>query len=637
MKKQIFIVAIFFMIGMAVPAQSNFSSSIAGEALNLDGVNDYIVCPIAVSSFSSGVFTLEAWAKSSSNSSYTSIIKNWGHTLNGAFHLGTTLIGDKFEIYLTQSNGTTIFATDPATIALGTWYHIAAVADGTNLRLYKNGIQVASTSYNGTLLTNFPYTFIGAKPNDTGTAPSSPEAGHWNGILDELRIWNRPLCQGEIQNNMNGEIATTASSLLANYHFNQGVASSSNPTITSLNDATGNLNTGLLTNFALVGSTSNWIAPGGVVSGSLVPAFVSPTVTIFGSNAICNGATTTFTASGNVITYTWTSGPNNSLYTISPTITTTYSVSGTNTAGCLSNIATKTLSVNPLPVVSVNNGVICYGNSFTITPSGASTYTISGGSSVVTPTANTSYNITGTSSFGCVSSNTAVSSVTVNALPTVSVNSGVICSGDSFTIAPSGTADTYSYSSGGSIVTPTANTLYTVTGTSTVTSCTNTAITAVTVNALPTINAVSNASVLCVGQSASLSANGTITYTWNTNATTSVIFVSPSVTTTYSVTGTDINGCSNSTTITQSVTACTSLFTIKGKEIQVIAIYPNPNRGEFMLDISVSGQYLIVNGLGELVQKIEGVAGLQKIDMFNLPKGIYYLVGENIRSKFLIE
>nr|HMT30220.1 hypothetical protein [Bacteroidia bacterium] len=52
--------------------------------------------------------------------------------------------------------------------------------------------------------------------------------------------------------------------LVANYHFNQGVAGGTNTGATSLTDATGNGFTGTLTNFALTGSTSNWVAPGGV-------------------------------------------------------------------------------------------------------------------------------------------------------------------------------------------------------------------------------------------------------------------------------------------------------------------------------------------------------------------------------------
>ena len=73
-----------------------------------------------------------------------------------------------------------------------------------------------------------------------------------------------------------------------------------------------------------------------------------------------------------------------------------------------------------------------------MTPSGATTYTYSSGSNVVSPLTNTSYSVTGTSALGCIGVSTAVSNVTVNTTPTITVNSGVICTGQSFTMSPSG-------------------------------------------------------------------------------------------------------------------------------------------------------------------------------------------------------
>jgi len=177
------------------------------------------------------------------------------------------------------------------------------------------------------------------------------------------------------------------------------------------------------------------------------------------------------------------------------------------------------------------------------------------------------YNVTGTSVQGCVSSNTAVSSVTVNSIPVISVNSGSICSGSSFTINPSG-ANIYTISGGPAIVSPTTNSSYSITGTS-VQGCvsSNTAVSSVTVNPLPSVTATTNNTLLCTGQTASLTANGASTYLWNTSATTSVIAISPNVTTNYTVTGTDANGCANSVVLTQSVSACTGHYFYKCKKI----------------------------------------------------------------------
>lgn len=104
---------------------------------------------------------------------------------------------------------------------------------------------------------------------------------------------------------------------------------------------------------------------------------------------------------------------------LSPTITNfnfnqtgTYSLTVYDAGGCYQ---TATLNVIiSQPFVSVNSGTICIGNSFSITPSGAATYSIEGGNSIVNPTITTSYTVTGYSTNGCLSSNTATCLVTVD-------------------------------------------------------------------------------------------------------------------------------------------------------------------------------------------------------------------------------
>jgi hypothetical protein len=308
-------------------------------------------------------------------------------------------------------------------------------------------------------------------------------------------------------------------------------------------------------------------------------------------------------------------------------ITTTLSaVNGTNTGN---GIITISYSV-AIPTVVVNSGSICAGKSFTISPSGASSYTIQGGSAVVTPTANTTYTVLGSTSPGCVSS-PVTSSVVVNASPIVSANSGSICAGSSFTIVPSG-ASTYTFSSGSAVVTPTANTSYSVTGTNSL-GCvsTNTAVSSVSVNALPTVSAISNTSLICSGQTASLTASGANTYTWNTSATTSVIAVSPTVTTTYTVNGTAANGCGNLVTITQSVSACTGInsaaLTLSNSNFMV---FPNPNNGDFTISANSEVNFSIVNSLGQTVKVISvNASNNYKVSVSNLAKGIYFVVDQN--------
>lgn len=123
---------------------------------------------------------------------------------------------------------------------------------------------------------------------------------------------------------------------------------------------------------------------------------------------------------------------------------------------------------------------------------------------------------------------------TVVSNPTISVNSGSICSGKTFTMVPVGGVS-YTYSSGSNTVSPTSNTSYTVTG-SNAQGCANTAISSVSVNATPTIN-VSGGSV-CPGGSFTINPSGASTYTYSNGQ-----VVTPSTTTNYTVTGTSAQGC----------------------------------------------------------------------------------------------
>ena len=131
--------------------------------------------------------------------------------------------------------------------------------------------------------------------------------------------------------------------------------------------------------------------------------------------------------------------------------------------------------------------------------------------------------------------------------PTVTVNSTSVCAGQSVTLtaSPSTAGGTYLWSNGANTqtitVSPNTTTTYTVTYTN---NGTANGSGTVTVNPLPTINAGQDVSI-CQGNSTTLSASGGSTYVWTGGPATATYSVSPGSTTTYTVTGTDVNGCSN--------------------------------------------------------------------------------------------
>jgi hypothetical protein len=275
--------------------------------------------------------------------------------------------------------------------------------------------------------------------------------------------------------------------------------------------------------------TANWRIDD-LMLGLDVQPCVLPTINV-NSGAICAGNSFTIMPSGGV-SYTVTGNS----FTVNPTTTMSYTVAGSDINGC-QNTAVSSVTVNALPNVSVNSGPVCIGNSFTMTPTGATSYVYSSGTNVVSPTANTDYTVTGTDGNNC--SNTAVSSVTVNALPNVAVNSGTICDGSSFTLTPTG-AVSYVYSSGGDIVSPSVTTNYTVTGTDG-NGCENTAVSSVTVNATPNISV--NSGTINIGSSFTMTPSGATSYTFSSGS----AVVTPTVNSTYTVTGSSALGCINST------------------------------------------------------------------------------------------
>lgn len=291
------------------------------------------------------------------------------------------------------------------------------------------------------------------------------------------------------------------------------------------------------------------------------------------------------------------------------------------------NTSDFSIFLNGIPNLTLSSlSSVCLGNSLTITANGANIYSWNTGANTssisITPTVTTSYTVTGTvDATGCT--NTVVKTIIVNALPTITVNNGSICEGNSFTMTPSG-ASTYTVSSGATVVTPTTNTSYTVTGTD-VNGCINNAVTSVTVNSNPTITAVTNYSLMCVGETASLTASGATSYTWNTNETATVIAVSPTVTTNYTLTGTDANGCSNVATVIQSVSMCTGFQSVSNNQQLVVSVYPNPGSGIYIIELPFTCNISVIDVLGKVVYNQQLMEGKQIINLSHLSNGVYML------------
>jgi hypothetical protein len=247
-------------------------------------------------------------------------------------------------------------------------------------------------------------------------------------------------------------------------------------------------------------------------------------------------------------------------HSVSPTSTTTYEVTATIVATGCQSTDQVTVTVNPLPSVEAGaNQVVCEGEQVTLIGSGSPTNTYTWDNSVTdntafTPTSTTVYTVTGTDENGCI--NTDLMSVTVNPLPIVNAGSNTaVCAGESVTLNPTGNADVYVWDNGaqsGVTFVPVATTTYTLTGTITATGCENTSTITVTVNQNPIVEAGSDQTI-CANQPITLSGSGASTYVWDNNVTDGVAFT-PTSDLTYTVIGTDANGCTGTDQVTVSLT-----------------------------------------------------------------------------------
>ncbi len=204
------------------------------------------------------------------------------------------------------------------------------------------------------------------------------------------------------------------------------------------------------------------------------------------------------------------------------------------------------------PTVSAGDPVfVCSGESVTLTGDGAVSYTWSDGVEdgvPFVPTQTNEYTVTGTDEFGCTSSDEVL--VTVFDLPSISAGSDVsVCEGQDVILAATG-GETYTWdvsAPNNSTVLPSETTTFTVVGVDE-NGCEASDSFTATVNPLPNVSGGVNQTV-CDGEEVILTGSGGTSYVWDNGVINGQPFTQPVGTTTYTVIGTDANGCQNTATV----------------------------------------------------------------------------------------
>jgi hypothetical protein len=167
-----------------------------GGALSFDGVNDWVTVPHASALNLSAGMTIEAWVKPSALTSWRGVVaKEQAAALPYALYASTTT--DTPGASLVTNSVTRNVAAAP-TLGLNTWTHLAMTWDGSVVRLYVDGAEIASGPAPGTLLTSTGNLRIGG---------NALRGEFFAGLIDEVRIYDRALSATRIGADMNAPVS----------------------------------------------------------------------------------------------------------------------------------------------------------------------------------------------------------------------------------------------------------------------------------------------------------------------------------------------------------------------------------------------------------------------------------------------
>jgi PKD repeat protein len=204
-----------------------------GKALSFDGSNDYVAIADKNSLDMTGELTLEAWI-------YTRVIPAAGQsrmildktTTGLPTNYFFALTGDEIEFGF-NTGGWRSHITNGVNIQLNTWYHVAAVYNNAanTVRIYVNGAQVLAATETGSLTIN----------NETLRIGIGYAGEAFNGMIDDVRVYQRALTTRDIQRDMQTPVAPPgAAAPVAS--FNATPTSGTAPlTVTFTDTSTGNV------------------------------------------------------------------------------------------------------------------------------------------------------------------------------------------------------------------------------------------------------------------------------------------------------------------------------------------------------------------------------------------------------------
>ena len=164
--------------GQGAKVGSSFSNT---KSILLDGVDDKVDCGNPSSLQITGNITLSAWFKTTSSNTQTIIGKDSINSNTRSFLLLVISGVARFIIFKSNSSN---FISGTSTVNDGNWHHVLGVNDGTNLKIYVDGVLEGTNNGGGGTIDN------GTSDFNIGSRDASGQSIRFNGVIDEVAVWN---------------------------------------------------------------------------------------------------------------------------------------------------------------------------------------------------------------------------------------------------------------------------------------------------------------------------------------------------------------------------------------------------------------------------------------------------------------
>ncbi|MGH2797257.1 MAG: LamG-like jellyroll fold domain-containing protein, partial [Thermoleophilaceae bacterium] len=164
-----------------------------GSALSFDGVNDRVDLA-GLGTFYDDGLTYEAWVKKGTTKRDVAVLGTWVAKEDGGPMIWVDHLGGRYYLTLNKSSSPAAgYLGSGRSPAVDEWQHLAATYDGAVARFYVDGVEVATKAFTGN---------VGDSETWRIGAYSSTPTGFFDGLVDEVRIYDRALSAGEIQSDM---------------------------------------------------------------------------------------------------------------------------------------------------------------------------------------------------------------------------------------------------------------------------------------------------------------------------------------------------------------------------------------------------------------------------------------------------